>query len=219
MKWLHRFLAFLPLLVQTQKSLAQDSVSKTAVVVSPALFTPVSVAVQAGLQLRVNRQSSFLLEVAYPAFYPSNEYEKIRYWRSGVEWKFYSAKPRRYGRYYAVQVAYLYRQLTDNDRGTVHFKDGEYSYDNAVIRSPVLSVAALWGHEFNNRNKRFFADVFGGIGLRYLFNNYTAKELRLTSLTRQKDAFDWLVPDEGWRFGYNLTRLHLTGGLKFGVRL
>ena len=219
MKRLHRFLLFLLLFFQTQKGLAQDSASKLSVVVSPVLFTPVSVAVQAGLQFRLNRRSSFLAEAAYPTFYPQNDYEKIRYWRSSVEWKFYSLRPQRQGKYYAVQAAYLYRQLTDNNTGIVHFKNGEYSYDNAVIRSPVLSVAIIMGREFKNRNGRFFADVFGGIGLRHLFNKYTAKDLRLTSLTRQKDSFDWLLPDEGWRFGYELTRLHITGGVRFGVRL
>lgn len=207
------------MLLQTQKCLAQDSVSGIAVVISPALLTPVSVAVQAGVQFRLKKRSSFLAEAAYPTFYPTNEYEKIRYWRGSVEWKFYAVDPPMHGRYYAVQAAYLYRQLMDRNDGIVHFKDGEYRYEAATIKSPVLSVAVIIGSELNSRRHKFFADVFGGAGIRHLFNKYTAKELRVTSLVRQKDRFDWLFPDEGWRFGYELTRLHLTGGIRFGMRL
>lgn len=219
MKRLHRFLAFLPLLIQTQKTLAQDSASGIAVVVSPVLFTPVSVAVQVGLQFGLNKHHAFLVETAYPTFYPQNDYEKISYWRGGVQWKFYSLKPRRHGKYYAVQTAYLHRQLTDENDGLVHFRDGEYRYENAVIRSSVLSLAVITGKEWHSKSRKFFADVFGGIGLRHLFNDYTAKELRITSLIRQRERFDWLFPEEGWRFGYDVTRLHLTGGIKFGLRL
>lgn len=212
-------LLFLPALMQTQKVAGQDSASAVAVMVSPALFSPVSVAVQMGIQVRLKKRYSFLGEVAYPSFYPQNDYEKIRYWRSAAELKFYSAQPAASGKYYAIRVAYLHRELTDNNDGVVHRRDGEYRYDEATINSPVLSLAFIIGKELNSKGHKFFADVFAGAGVRHLFNSYTAKNLRLTSLTRNKDSFEWLFPEEGWRFDYSLTRLHLTGGLRFGLRL
>jgi len=219
MKSLLPFLLFLPGLIQTQKAAGQDSASRMAVVISPALFVPVSAAVQVGVQLRLNKRCAFQAEVAYPTFYPHNDYEKISYWRGAVEWKFYSSKPQVSGKYYAVRAAYLHRQLVDSNEGVVHQKDGEYHYNEATIKSPVLSLALIIGKEFRAKNKKFFTDVFAGAGVRRLFNHYTAKDLRLTSLDRPKDNFDWLFPEEGWRFNYPLTRFHLTAGLRFGWRL
>lgn len=219
MKRLLRFFLYLPVLMQAQKSLGQDSTSTVAATVSPALFTPVSVAVQAGFQFRMNKRCGLVIEGAYPTFYPRDEYEKIYFWRGSVSWKFYTTRRRTGGKYYAVQAAYLHRELREDNGGVVHNKDGEYRYDAATIHSPVFSLAILAGAEINTRNRRFFADIFGGAGARRLFNRYTAKNLRLTSLDRPKESFDWLFPDEGWRFGYALTRLYLTAGVKFGVRL
>jgi hypothetical protein len=219
MKRLLQFFLYLPALMQTQKSFGQDSASKFAVVISPALFMPVSVAAQAGIQYSINKHCSFLAEVAYPTFYPKNDYEKISYWRSSATLKFYALKPQASRSYYAIQAAYLYRQLTDDNDGIVHRKDGEYRYDAATVNSPVLSVALIIGKELNGKGHKFFADIFTGAGIRHLFNKYTAKNLRLTSLDRPKDSFEWLFPEEGWRFDYPLTRFHVTAGLRLGWRL
>ena len=219
MKPLLPLLLFLPALMLTRKAAGQDSASRVSIVVSPALFVPVSVAVQAGVQLRINERSTFLAEAAYPTFFPHNDYEKISYWRGAVEWRFYSAKPRVSGKYFALRAAYLRRQLVDSNEGIVHRKDGEYRYNEATIQSPVLSLALIIGKEFRAKNRKFFADVFAGAGVRRLFNHYTAKDLRLTSLDRPKDNFEWLFPEEAWRFDYPLTRFHLTAGLRFGWRL
>ncbi len=199
--------------------MAQDSASNVAVLISPALFMPVSVAIQAGVQFRLSNRYSLLVEGALPTFYPTNEYEKITYWRGAAELKFYTRRAKTSGGYYALQAAYLFRQLVNNTDGIVHYKDGEYHYNAATITSPVLSVALVMGRELSSKNHKLFADVFGGAGIRHLFNNYSAQDLRITSLTRSKDSFDWLFPDDGWRFGYGVTRLHLTAGLKFGLRL
>lgn len=219
MKSLLPLFFLLPALVQTQTTVGQDSASSVAVVVSPALFVPVSVAVQAGVQARLNKRYGVVAELAYPTFYPQNDYEKIRYWRSAVELKFYSVKHPVSGRYWAVRAAYLYRQLTDNNDGVVHRRDGEYRYDAATVNSPVLSLAFIIGKELNIKSRKLFADVFAGAGLRHLFNQYTATNLRFTSLERPKDSFEWLFPEEGWRFDYPLTRFYTTAGVRLGWRL
>lgn len=209
----------LPTLIQAQKSLGQDSISKVSVVISPALFVPVSVAAQGGIQCRISKRWSVLTEFAYPTFYPDNDYEKINYWRSGIEFKFHAPKSEIQGRYYSLQVNYLYRKLLEEDENIAHRKDGEYRYDMAEIRSPVLSLALKLGVELNAKKKRSFADVFLGMGVRRVFNKYTTKNLRLTSIDRAPDNFEWIFPDEGWRFDYPLTRFHFTAGLRFGFRL
>src|SRR6478736_3131126 len=107
------FLLCLPSLMQAQKSFGQDTSSKVSAVISPALFVPVTVAVQAGLQFRLNKGWSLLVEGAYPTFYPEHEeYEKIRYWRAGFEIKHYLAN-KKFNRYISWQNNFLYRELTN----------------------------------------------------------------------------------------------------------
>jgi hypothetical protein len=209
----------IPALMQTQKSVGQDSTSRLSVLFSPALFVPVSVAAQGGIQFRLNNRWSLLADAAYPTFYPNNEYEKITYWRSGIELKLYPSRPEVRGRYYAFRLNYLYRRLFEDDEGTVQNKDGVYRFDEASIHSPVVSFALILGRELLLPKKKSFADVFLGMGIRQIFNRYQAKNLRITSIDTPRDNFGWLLPTEGWRFGYTLTRFHFTAGVRFGLHL
>lgn len=209
----------LPALVQTKKALAQDTASRFSLTVSPALFTPVSVAVQGGIQYRFSKRLSLLTEFAYPTFYPDNEYEKITYWRSSIEVKLHTTNTKTKGRYYSIQGSYLYRTLLEENGSTVHQRDGEYRFDAATIQSPVVALALKAGMELRTNKGRAFADVFLGAGARRIFNNYTAQNLRLTSIDQTNDKLAWLIPDEGWRFGYQLTRFHFTAGVRFGLGL
>lgn len=219
MKGLLAHFLFLTFFTGSYKGFAQDSLPKFTVMISPALFTPVSVALQGGVQYRLNKKWSMLMEAAYPTFYPDNSFEEITYWRSGVELKLHAPKKEVRGRYYAIQANYLYRQLIQNDEGTVQRQDGVYRYDAATIHSPVLSLALKIGVELFSKNRKKFADVFLGAGARRLFNEYEAKNLRLTSLDPPGESFGWLLPDEGWTYDYPLTRFHFTAGVRFGWRL
>jgi len=212
-------LLFLPVLIQTQNAFGQDSSSKVSVLFSTALFVPVSVAIQGGIQYRLNQRLSLLLEGAYPTFYPDNDYEKISYWRSGIGFRIHSPGGSLNGKYYGFQLNYLYRELFDKDEGVVHGRDGVYRYDEAIIKSPVLSFALIVGKELTIVKGKSFADVFLGLGVRRIFNHYEAKNLRITSIDTPPDDFDWLLPSEGWRFNYPLTRLHVTTGIRFGLRM
>jgi hypothetical protein len=209
---------FLPAFFWGQKNFGQDSTSRFCVVLSPALFVPVSVAVQGGLQYRMSKKWSVLVEGAIPAFYPhSDTYETIKYRRTGVEIKYRPGKIKSPNKYFSLQTTYLFRSLIDTDEGVVHRKAGDYVYEGATIKSPVLSNAFKMGFEAPV-SKRFFADVFLGAGLRIIFNKYESKNFRLTSGEPPKNNFV-LLPEEGWRFDYTLTRLHLTAGLRMGLRL
>ncbi len=209
---------FIPTFLWGHKSLGQDSTSRFSVFFSPALFVPVSVAVQGALQYRMSKQWSLLVEAAFPAFYPQSEtYERINYFRTGAELKYRAGKVKNLNRYLSLQTNYLFRTLFDRDEGVVHRKTGEFVYEGATIKSPVLSNALKIGFEAPV-SKRFFADAFLGMGLRIIFNEYESKNFRLTNIDPPKNNFV-LLPEEAWRFDYTLTRFHFTGGLRLGLRL
>jgi hypothetical protein len=166
----------------------------------------------------MSKKWSLLVEAAVPVFYPQSEtYETINFWRTGAELKYRAGNLKSLKRYWALQTTYLLRTLIDKDEGVVHRKAGEFIYEGATIKSPVLSNALKIGFEAPV-SKRFYADLFVGMGLRVLFNKYESKRFRVTSLEPPKNNFV-LLPDEGWRFDYTLTRFHFTAGLRLGLRL
>ena len=85
-----------------------------------------------------------------------------------------------------------------------------------MINSPVFSSALKWGIELNAGRKIFF-DAFIGAGLRFIFTDYKAKNILVTSTEPPKpNIFSF---DDAWKYNYTLMRLHGTAGLRLGVRL
>lgn len=158
-----------------------------------------------------------LVEAAVPAFHPKNTvYEEINCWRTGVEIKRRLDKMRPSKTYVSLQNNYLFRRLVDKEAALYYTKTQTYSYQNAVIHSPVLSSAIKLGAELP-AGKKIFVDAFAGIGLRFIFTNYKSEKSLLTSVEPEKQNF--LKFDDAWLFNYTLTRFHLTAGLRFGIRL
>lgn len=202
--------------MQAQRSFSGDTTSKVSAVLSPALFIPVSVAVQAGLKFRLNDRWSLLVEGAYPTFYPKNtEYEKIRYWRAGLEVKRYLAR-KKANRYISIQSNYLFRQLTDEQDGLYYTKTQTYAYNNATVKSPVWASALKVGLEVPLGRKTYI-DLFGGAGVRMIFNSYNTETALVTSIQPNKQTL--LKFDDAWIYNYTLNRVHMTAGFRFGVRL
>jgi len=217
MKGLLSLITFLPAFFCGYKTVAQRSSSRLSIVVSPALFVPVTVAVQAGVQYRANNRFSILAEAALPTFHPDNtEYEKIEYWRTGIEFKYFMRRDSSFSKYVSLQNNYLFRELTDIDQALFYSKTQSFSYTNAVIKSPVFSSALKLGVELN-AGKRFFFDAFVGGGLRFVFTQYQAKNILVTSTEPPKQGL--FKFDDAWKYNYTLMRLHGSGGLRFGVRL
>lgn len=207
----------LPALLQTKKSFGQDSTSKVSVVVSPALFVPVSIAAQGGFQFKLGHRFGLLAEAAFPVFYPDNtEYEKIRYWRAGLELKYYLRKKGLGQRYVSFQNNYLFRELTEEQQGRYFTKTQTFSYSNALISSPVLSSAIKLGVEVPVGKGTYF-DLFFGAGLRMIFTSYKTEVALVTSLEPNRHTL--LKFDDAWIYNYTLTRLHATAGVRFGFRL
>ena len=195
----------------------QDSAIGVSVAISPALFVPVSVAVQAGIQWRFNNKWSLLVEGAYPTFYPSNtEYEEVKYWRAGAEIKYTLKASPAVRKYVGLQMNYLYRTLTENNTGRFYTKTNTYSFTHADINSPVLSSAIKLGIEIP-AGKRAYFDAFIGAGLRSVRTTYTTESALVTSIEPKTiNIFDF---DDAWQFDYTLLRLHATAGFRFGFHL
>ena len=191
--------------------------SRLSVLISPALFVPVTVAAQGGIQYRLNNRWSVLAEAAFPVFYPTNtEYEKIQYWRTGLELKYRQGTKDIATTYLSIQASYLFRELADNQQGFYYTSTRTFSYSNAVIHSPVLSSAVKLGLEVA-AGKRVFADVFLGAGLRFIFNKYKTESALVTSI--QPKRHDLFTFDNAWIYNGTLMRLHATAGLRIGFRL
>ncbi|HUC80420.1 MAG TPA: hypothetical protein VMR70_05860 [Flavisolibacter sp.] len=202
--------------MQTQRAFGQDSAAKVAVVISPALFVPVSVAAQGGLQLAVSRRLSLLAEAAFPLFEPDNTtYQKIDYWRVGLEIR-HRLPQKNFRRYLALQGSYLFRELTNAGGGNYYTRNQTFAYSSAHIKSPVLSTAVKLGMELPI-GKRTFFDLFAGVGVRMIFNRYTTGMALVTSIEPEKQNF--LKFDNAWLYNYTLVRPHFTTGLRFGVWL
>jgi hypothetical protein len=209
-------LVYLLALMHAQKSMGQDTSSKVAVVFSPALFVPVTVAAQAGVQFKLGKGWSLLAEGAYPGFYPDNTaYEKITYWRTGIEVKHYLAK-RKASRYVSLQNTFLFRELVNKGDGIYYTKTQTFAYSNAVIQSPVWASAIKIGLELP-LGKRTYFDLFTGAGLRMIFTNYKSESALVTSIQPNKQSF--LTFDNAWEYNYTLKRIHATAGIRFGFRL
>jgi len=215
MKRLLLFFFFLALL-QTHKALGQDSLRSVSLVVSPALFVPVSVAVQPGLQVKFNRRWAVLVEGAFPTFYPTNtEYEKIEYWRGSLEVKFCQGK-KGSAKYISLHNSYLFRELTDKEGGRYYTRTQTFAYNNTVISSPVWATAVKVGMELNLGRRAYF-DAFAGAGLRQVFTSYKSENAAVTSVEPNKQTI--FSFDDAWQYNYTLRRLHVTAGLRFGFRL
>lgn len=199
------------------KTAAQHSSSRFSIVLSPALFVPVTAAIQGGIEYRTSNRTSVLVEAAVPVFNPKNEqYEKIDFLRTGMEFKYFLRSDSSISKYVSIQSNYLCREFTDKDQAFYYTKKETFSYTNAVIKSPVLSTALKIGTELRAGKKLFF-DAFVGAGLRFIFTDYNTKNALITSTPPPKQSlFNF---DDAWSFNYTLTRLHATGGLRIGWRL
>ena len=133
-----------------------------------------------------------------------------------MEFRYFTGKDSFQSKYVAVQVNYLVRELTDDDAGFYYTKTQTFAYENAFIKSPVLSTAVKLGMELN-AGKRIFFDAFAGAGLRFIFNEYMAKNVLVTST--EPPHQNLFTSDYAWKYNYTMMRIHATAGLRFGLRL
>ena len=212
-------LFFCVLVLNCQRSFAQDTASQAFLIFSPALLQPSSFAVQSGLQYTAGKRLELLVEAAVPIWHMDQSYEKVLLWRTAIECKFSRSGFVNSSRYVVLQASYHYRRLVDTDSGKLHLRTGEYQYREAVIKSPVLAVAVKFGRELLLANGKRIFDVFIGIGGRHLFNHYFTQGLRPAISIIEFNKLPWFLHSNGWQYEDPAIRLHLMAGFRIGWKL
>lgn len=198
---------------------AQKLSSTTAVLVSPALLQPLSLAAQGGVQVRKGENWGFLAEAALPVWRLNRYQRKLTGWRVNLESKRFLHGYTRPGKYLSLQAGYFSRTITDTASGYLYLRDGRYLYDAAVVKSPVLAFALKFGHEITRPNEGTVCDVFIGIGVRHLFTRYTAQNLKPEPIGGAVDNYVWIFGGDAWRHKDPSDRLHFVVGFRFGWKL
>jgi hypothetical protein len=121
--------------------------------------------------------------------------------------------------YVSLQAVYLHRKLTNADSGyfrTWEKMDSALWYSSAVIRCPVLAFALKTGKEFSFAHSRFYLDAFIGAGVRWVFTDYNATDIREVYLPPSRGFFkntpEYDAPGTH-------ARLHLTIGIRAGWKV
>lgn len=210
---------FPSLIVLPRQSFSQDPPSKYTVYLSPAVLQPLSLAAQGGVQYRKGEKWAFLAEVALPVWRLSRSYEKVTGWRTDLETKYFFRGYSRSGKYLSLQASYLSRTITDSTPGKLYLRTGDYQYDAAVIKSPVLALAIKFGHEITAPDDGNICDVFIGIGARYLFPRYQAQNLQPNTYGGAVDNYVWIFGADAWRYESPAIRPHFVVGFRFGWKL
>jgi hypothetical protein len=193
------------------QQLVQNTLSVT---LSPSLLplAHTEIGLQPGLQFRGKRWG---VGAAYTfALHKRrDEFVDIEYERWAVDLKRYRDTNGAERTYFGLQAMYARRNFIDTNGGRFFIKNSSerYNYNNAYINAPVLSVAAVFGAE-TRISKRFYLDVFSGIGLRRIYTSYS----RVENITASSGWFWHVGPLSAFRYNRTVTRLHLAGGLRFG---
>lgn len=116
------------------KVFAQDSSSRVALFVSPALLQPASLAMQGGLRFQTGEKGSLLVEAAVPVLRINRSYQKVNARRTSVEWRLQPERFSSSGHYFALQASYLFRNISDTNSGKLYQRYGEYQYRAALIK-------------------------------------------------------------------------------------
>lgn len=139
----------------------------------------VNIGLQPGLLYRFSDQFSLLTEITLRlgkrADKDSEAVDK-HYFRIQQEYRFHFGK-KKGGRYYAgLRLAYSARRFADVTSGFYSSEspgsDKGFYYDKAKISSPVFS-SSLQAGLLLKRKKRWTADLFGGIGARFVNTTYS----------------------------------------------
>jgi hypothetical protein len=188
-----------------------------AVTFSPSLLplANTEIGLQPGLQFRGKRWG---IGAAYTfALHKRrDEFADIKYERWAVDLRRYNDTNGAERTYFGLQVMYARRMFSDTNGGRFFIKnpsDG-YDYNSAYVNAPVLSAAAVFGLEARI-SKRFYLDVFSGIGLRRIHTSYS----RVENITASAGWFGHVGPLSAFRYNRTITRVHLAAGLRFGFIL
>lgn len=154
----------------------------------------VNIGIQPGIYWRWNERFSamteFTLRTGKRADKDSEAVDK-KYWRVQQEWRYHFRRKKHKGDWYTgLRLAYAQRKFADINSGFYATgspgSDKGFYYDKAHIKSPVFSTA-LQGGIILHGKKRLSADLFTGIGARFIKTTYS-DAVNLASGTRTRPS-------------------------------
>ncbi len=119
--------------------------------------------------------------------------------------------------YTSLQFTRSRRKFTQEDGYFLYEYDDDSTtyFTKADVSSPVTTLSLQLG--FNSRGtKRFFVDIFGGMGVRFTNTRFNNIEGKTRELVFQRKHYDW---DSGLEVGKPASFLHLTAGLRLFYRI
>jgi hypothetical protein len=176
--------------------------------------------VQPGVEYRFNDRLSLLTEFAFPASKSKDlYYSNSRYFRVKPELRYnLRESPHGLRTYTGFQVSYSFRDWQDNGSGIYYEKkmhaDSLIGYDGAHVKSSILTWSMQLGTPFSF-GEHFGMDIFMGLGMRFIFTNYTKVVNAVKDATFRSICRLTPVPDPAFQVDGTMTRFHSN----FGIRL
>ena len=197
---------------------AQDS--KMSISLSPAVvqMPEWSVAIQPGIQHRINSRIAIIGEFCIPMVNISRDshVSDQTYFRFKGELKYYlHSTPRT--PYISIESSYAYRQFNVQN-STFHkgnyYDTVVYGFQYASVRSPIWITNLKIGREYK-LGPRMGLDIFAGMGFRNISTHYSD----VKGLTQEPYARPYCrifpTSDPAWWFEANVFRFNATFGFRF----
>lgn len=119
--------------------------------------------------------------------------------------------------YTSLQVTQSKRKFSQKDGYFLYEYDDDSTtfFTRADVKSPVTTVSLQLGFNSGSQ-KRFFVDVFAGMGIRFTNTRFYNVEGRSRELVFQRKHYDW---DSGLEVAKPAPFFHLTAGLRLFYRI
>lgn len=196
---------------------SDTNVRKYAITMS-AVFFPYKLGIQPGFEVKLGNGFTLMSDFGFATSGKgNNQYDEMHFFKLASELKYYS-KPSADGNYFSFQAGYVHRKFQAKDSGWF-WRDGSSDasgYSSARINSPVFFTAIKLGRERRFREK-IFADVFFGIGARYIHTVYDVKDVHSIHLGGARDSI-FEIAGNSWEHEGDQVKLHATAGVRAGIR-
>jgi hypothetical protein len=195
-----------------------DTIGKKYAITMSTVIFPYKLGIQPGFQVRLGKRLGLVSDFGFALSNRGNNmYNEMHFFKLASELKYYSGKSVT-GNYFSFQAGYVYREFQAKDSGWF-WREGSSDasgYSSARINSPVLFTAIKLGRERRFREK-IFADVFLGIGARYIRTSYEVRDIHSIHLGGAGDSI-FEIAGYSWEHEGDQVKLHTTAGLRVGIR-
>jgi hypothetical protein len=184
-----------------------------------AVFFPYKAGFQPGFQVKLGKRLGLISDFGFTLSNKgNNQYDEMHFFKLASELKYYSRHSVT-GSYFSFQAGYVHREFQAKDSGWFWREDSSDAsgYSSARINSPLLFTAIKLGREMRF-GKKFFLDVFLGIGARYIRTNYDAENVYTMGRFADKRDNIFELAGYSWEHEGGQVKLHVTAGARVGIR-